>query len=428
MTVKTSLVVTSTDPRLLELWPTDADAQSMAAGLCLLSGNGAGDGVDQAASPTALLAASLYHYALRMDALTALIKLNDNNLVDNAAIEQSSLTQWNDSMNNAFALLRVRAERGHGAMDWFHVYHDKLSVAFEIDTARHSVVAVISRSRPGLRAVLRAAGIVFAMPCAPEIDVSERKSEILRQQLSLNGGEVPASNDDAEATRVAHIKEAIQLQSVSNSNAAAVPDVAAALAGTVTNGDEPTVSTALVVEGGDAVARLLQFLAGLPRDAEAQLRAPAPFLRCSLQSALVERCSVVQLGGGLASPRRSPRRRRSLQTSLESLLPVSSSDAAVSSPVKAGGKSPPRSPSTKQHHRLMIRGPLCAIAVERLLGVVAAHTSNFVAQMQLENRSGGFNAWRGRDEAVQHAFVRSVSMDGDRQWRVSVEDAATVDK
>jgi hypothetical protein len=422
MTVKSSLVVTSTDARLLELWPNDADSQSMASGLCLLTSNNVD--VVNTASATALLAANLYHYALRMDSLTAMVKLNDKNVVDNAQVEQSSMMQWNDSVSNAFALLRMRAERGHGAMDWFHVYHEKLSVAFEIDTTRHSVVAVISRSRPGLRAALRAAGIVFAMPCAPEIDVSERKSEILRQQLSLNGGEVPASGDDAEATRVAHIKEAIQLQSVSNTNTAAVPDVAAALAGTVTNGDEPTVSTALVVEGGDAVARLLQFIVALPRDAEAQMRAPAPFLRCSLQSALVERCSVVQLGGGLSSPRRSPRRRRSLHTSLEALLPV---DATLSSPVKSGGKSPPRSPHTKQHYRLMVRGPLCAIAVERLLGVVAANTSNFVAQMQIENRSGGFNAWRGRDEAVQHAFVRSVSMDTDRQWRVTVEDAASVD-
>jgi hypothetical protein len=416
MTVKSSLVVTSSDRRLLDLWPSDADAHSMAAGLSLLSSSSSSNAA-VSANPAAQIASSLYHYAVRVDSLTALAKLSDP-LLDNVLAERAALEQWNESVSNAFALLRLRAEcADNGAMAWFHVYHEKMCVAFEIDAAKRAVVAVIGRSRPGLRAALRAAGIMFAMPCAPDVDVAERKAEILRLQLSVkSGGELC---DDADASRVADIKEAIQLQALSTTSAA-VPDVAAALAGTA---GESSVSTALVVEGADAVSRLLQFVLALPRDGEAHVRAPAPFLRCTLQSGAVERCSAVQVAAQ-ASPRRSPRRRRSLHTAFESLMPdqvAAAADAAVKS-------SPPRSPLMKQHFRLAIRGPLCAGAVERLLGVVAAHTSNFVAQMVLENRTGGFNAWRGRDEAVQHAFVRSVAVaPPDRQWRVTVDDAATAD-
>jgi hypothetical protein len=418
MTVKSSLVITSSDRRLLDLWPVDADATSMASGLCLLSSNNV---VAPVANPVAQIAASLYHFALRVDVLTALAKLSDPTL-DNVLAEQTAMMQWNDSVLNAFALLRARAERADGAMDWFQVYHEKMCISFEFDAVKRSIVAVIGRSRPGLRAALRTAGVMFAMPCAPDIDVAERKAEILRLQLLVNGGGDGDGDgggdavDDADATRVADIKEAIQLQSLSTmNNGAAIPDVAAALAGTE-GVSESSVSTALVVEGVDAVSRLLQFFLALPRDNESHMRAPAPFLRCSLQSGTVERCSAVQVANQ-ASPRRSPRRR------LETMMPSTTTTTTTNSQTK----SPPRSPMMKQHFRLAIRGPVCATALKRLLDVVASHTSDFVAQMVLENKTGGFNAWRGRDEAIQHSFARTVSMESDRQWRVTVDDAAIVD-
>jgi hypothetical protein len=409
-TVKTLLVLSSDDARLLDLWPSDDEAASMAAGLCQLAAPMPRDSV----SDRALFAASLYFHAVQFSELAALTALETKSS-DAASVELAAQSLWKTSVSSAFELLRLHALRGAGAMQWFHFLHEKLCVAFKCDSETHAVVAVVSRSRPGLRSVLRSAGIVYAMPCAPSVDVAERKSEIVRQQLLLMSGLPPSSDAAANDTETAHIervKEAIHLQSLSLAGNVGGLDVSSQLAPSVRD-----LSTALVVDGVDAVARLAQFLAELPRDESACIRAPAPFLHSSLRHSAVERCGAVQFAAANQSPRRSPRRARDA-------LVLSSPPLEMSSAVTA---TPPRSPNVKQRYRLAIRGPLSGATVSTVLALAAKRVTSFSAQMTLDNRTGGFNAALTADDVAQHAHVRNVAVSSERQWRVSLEDAAAVE-
>ncbi len=420
-TVKTQLVLSSDDARLLDLWPSNDEAASMAAGLCQLAAPMPRDSV----SDRALFAASLYFHAVQFSELAALTALETKSS-DVASVELAAQSLWKTSVSNAFELLRLHALHGAGAMQWFHFLHEKLCVAFKCDSETHAVVAVVSRSRPGLRSVLRSAGIVYAMPCAPSVDVAERKSEIVRQQLLLMSGLPPnsdaasaaAATNDTETAHIERVKEAIHLQSLSLAGNVGGLDVSSQLAPSVQD-----LSTALVVDGVDAVARLVQFLAELPRDESACIRAPAPFLHSSLRHSAVERCGAVQFAAANQSPRRSPRRAR------DALVPSSAPTSApppleMSSAVAA---TPPRSPNVKQRYRLAIRGPLSGTAVSTVLALVAKRVTSFSAQMTLDNRTGGFNAALTADDIAQHAHVRNVAVNSERQWRLSLEDAATVE-
>ena len=119
------------------------------------------------------------------------------NLQFGAANQENSPEQWRLSAESALEQLILLSKAGNcptesdslpnsaRQLTWLHFVHERLCCSFEFVPGA-GLIAIISRSRPGLRAALRAGGVAYSMPCAPDLDQAERKNAQI-QQLAKKG-------------------------------------------------------------------------------------------------------------------------------------------------------------------------------------------------------------------------------------------------